>query len=224
MNPAQAPSTPSPIQPAAAAPPSGPLARLDLLELNPIHQALLEQARGTAIGPAALRQRILADARELLALAQVSGRLNIHWIDLAHGLRAKLEMQVPVPCRPQPSGPVQTAPSALLGVMYPPEALMLPQPGFAFVRILAPHPVWSPNVSPDANQALCLGPRLPPGFPLREILLMTYGALSFQITQFNRFDPAGLMNAASADWWQAHTHLIPLTREPFIRPEVPHVT
>lgn len=199
------------------------LSRLSAVTLDAIHQAILDLACPTASGPAVLRHRLQAEARDVLALAQISGRLSVRWIDLSAGLRAKIEMRVPVPYRPDPAGPVQIASRALLGVMYPPDSLTLPQAGYAFVRVLHPRAVWHGNVSPDVHQALCLGPSLPPGFPLREILLMTYGALSLQTTQFNQFDPAGLMHSASADWWQRNPQLIPLTREPFLHPEVPHV-
>ena len=96
----------------------------------------------------------------------------------------------------------------------------MPQPGYAFVRILLPRPVWHSNVSPDLNQVLCLGPRLPAGIPLKEIILMTFGALTMQTTQLDLLDPAGVLNPAAADWWQRNTSRIPLSREPFLRNEV----
>jgi hypothetical protein len=165
---------------------------------------------------------LIAEARDLLALAQLSGRLIVHWLDLSAGLRAKVEMAVPVPCLPDPAGALQVAPRALLGLIYPPEAIIMPSPGYAFVRVLMPRPVWHSNVSPDSDQVLCLGPRLPAGIPLKEILLMTYGALSMQTTQLDLMDPAGVLNPAAADWWQRNAQRIPLTREPFLRTEVPH--
>ena len=95
--------------------------------------------------------------------------------------------------------------------------MLTPQPGYAFVSILQPRPVWHSNVSPDQNQVLCLGPQLPAGIPLKEIILMTYGALTLQTTQLDRLDPAGVLNPAAAEWWQHNTQWIPLTREPFLR-------
>ena len=198
-------------------PQSFSLSNLHKMPLFGYHQALLELAQKICGGPAACRHRLIAEAHDLLVLAQLSGRLLVHWLDLTAGLRAKVELDVPVPCLPDPAGPLQVVPRALLGVIYPPEAMLMPQPGYAFVRVLQPRPVWHSNVSPDHNQVLCLGPQLPAGMPLKEIILMTYGALTMQTTQLDLLDAAGLLNPAAADWWQRNTNRIPLTREPFLR-------
>ena len=200
------------------------LFNLHQVRLDEFHQGVWELAQKVCGGPAPCRHRLVAEARDLLALAQISGRLQVRWIDLAAGLRAKLEMEVPVPCLPDQGGPLQVASRAVLGVMYPQEAVFLPQPGYAFVRILEPRPVWHSNVSTDHNQVLCLGPSLPAGIPLKEIILMTYGALTLQTMQINLLDPAGVLNAAAAVWWQANARRIPLTDEPFIRTEVARVS
>jgi hypothetical protein len=200
----------------------GSLSNLPEVPLNAHYQAIWEAAQKICGGPPACRHRMIAEAHDLLVLAQLSTRLLVHWLDLSSGLRAKVEMDVPTPCLPDPAGPLQVAPRALLGVMYPQEAMVMPLPGYAFVRILAPRPVWCSNVSNDPNQVLCLGPRLPAGTPLKEIILMTYGALSLQTTQINLLDPAGVLNPAAADWWQRNTSRIPLTREPFLRSEQKH--
>jgi hypothetical protein len=202
--------------------PTPSLASLSSVVLDDYHRALLGVAEKVCGGPPACRQRKLAEARELLALAQISDRLVVHWLDLSADLRAKVELRVPVACLPDPNGPLQVAPRALLGIIYPEKAAILPQPGFAFVRILAPGPVWHSNVSHDPNQVLCLGTSLPAGVPLKEIILMTYGALSLQTTQLDRQDPAGVLNPAAGDWWQHNPSLIPLTREPFLQKEANH--
>jgi hypothetical protein len=198
------------------------LSNLRNLPLDSFHLAVWELAQKTSGGPAAFRHRLSAEAHDLLALAQLSGRLLVHWLDLSAGLRAKVEMEVPVPCLPDPAGSLQIAPRALLGVRYPQEALLMPQPGHVFVRILEPKPVWHSNISPDCNQVLCLGSVLSPGFPLSEILLLTYGALSGVNMQIDMLDPQGVLNGAAADWFQRDPTLLPLTREPFIRDEVNH--
>jgi hypothetical protein len=95
-------------------------------------------------------------------------------------------------------------------------AITTPQPGYAFIRILAPRPVIHANVSPDMNQVLCLGASIPPSYPLRELLLATFGALSMQSTALDPLGAAGVMSAAAADYWQKSVNRIPLTREPFI--------
>lgn len=179
---------------------------------------LLEFARATCGGPAAWRQRKLVEVRELLALAQLSGRLRLQWLDVAVDLRAVIEMRVPVPCLPKPDGALEIAPLAVLGVIYRQEVLVSPQPGFSFVQILAPGPVWSASVSGDHRQLLCLGTSLPVGIPLKEILLLTYGALTMQTVQLDPRDSAGVMNPAAAQWWTCANNLkkIPLSREPFV--------
>lgn len=198
------------------------LSSLHQMPLDGFHQALWESVRKICGGPAACRHRLSAEAHDLLALAQYFGRLRVLWLDLSAGLRAKVELEVPVPCLPDPDGPLQVASCALLGLLYPQEAMLLPQPGYAFVRILQPRPVWHSNVSPDHHQVLCLGPSLPAGIPLKEIILMTYGALSMQTTQLDLLNPAGVLSPAAAEWWQRNTRLIPLSREPFQRQEVKH--
>ena len=64
--------------------------------------------------------------------------------------------------------------------------------------------------------------QLPAGIPLKEIILMTYGALTMQTTQLDILDSAGVLNPFAADWWQRNTNRIPLSREPFLRSEVSH--
>jgi hypothetical protein len=106
-----------------------------------------------------------------------------------------------------------------VGIVYREAALVTPQPGYSFGQILAPHPVWHPNVSWDMNQVLCLGPSMPAGIPLREIVLMVYGALSMLSVQLDPANSAGVLNPAAADWFQRNPGLIPLSREPFVRPK-----
>lgn len=205
----------------AIKPPPGPapnLANLSSVQLDAHHRAILEAAEKQCNGPPSCRHRKIAEARELLALAQISDRLVFHWLDLSADLRAKVEMRVPVACLPDPNGPLQIAQRALLGIMYPEKAAILPLPGFVFVRILAPGPAWYSVVSADPNQVLCLGSQ-PAGVRLIEIILCTYGALSLQATLLDVSDPAGVLNPAAADWWQRNTNLIPLTKEPFLQRE-----
>jgi hypothetical protein len=198
-------------------PPRG-LHALGEVPLDKPSSDLLEFARATCGGAAAWRQRKLAEVRELLALAQLSRRLRLQWLDLSVDLRAVIEMRVPVPCLPRPDAALEIAPLAVLGVIYRQEVLVSPQPGFSFVQILAPAPVWSASVSPDHRQMLCLGTSLPVGIPLKEILLLTYGALTMQTVQLDPRDSAGVMNPAAAHWWTCADNLkkIPLSREPFV--------
>jgi hypothetical protein len=206
----------------AGPPPRAALSNLDQLPLAGLDRQIWDSAMSRCGGPAAVRHRMGAEAHDLLALGRLSGRMHIHWLDLSSGLRAKVELETPVPCLPDAASALEVAPRAVLGLIYPPEAMLLSMPGYAFVRILQPRSVWHSSVSPDHNQALCLGPSLPAGIPLREILLMTYGALTMQTIQLDILDPAGVLNPVAADWWQRNPRLIPLCREPFLRNEVPH--
>jgi hypothetical protein len=194
------------------------LSALNEAVLDERHRHILEFARATCGGPAAWRERKLVEVHELLALAQLSRRLRIEWLDVSVDLRAVIEMQVTVPCLRSPDTELEIAPRAVLGVMYRQEILTSPQPGYSFVQILSPAPVWHANVSRDQNQVLCLGPSLPVGIPLKEILLMAYGALTFQTIQLDPGDSAGVMNPAAAQWWSCENNLkkIPLSREPFL--------
>ena len=81
-------------------PQSFSLSNLHATPLVGYYQAILASAQQGCIGPAACRHRLMAEAHDLLALAQLSGRLLVHWLDLSVGLRAKVELAVPVPCLP----------------------------------------------------------------------------------------------------------------------------
>jgi hypothetical protein len=191
------------------------LSSLSQVELSPRHALMFSAAQKTCGGNKTWRYRKLAEVRELLALAQIS-RLEVIGLDLAADLRVELHMRVVVPLMPGPGRDLRLGDAARLGVIYRQECLLLPQPGYSFVQILAPRLVWHPNVSPDLAQVLCLGPKLAAGIPLRELLLMTYGALTMQNTQLNPADSAGVLCPASADYFQRNLQLIPLSREPFL--------
>jgi hypothetical protein len=188
------------------------------VQTGPRHAALLASAKSMSGGCAAWRYRKAAEAMELCQLAELSGRLLILGIDLTADLRADLLLRVSVPCLPNPGEPLVVADTARLGVIYREDAIVLPQPGYSFVQILAPHPVWHPNVSADRVQVLCLGPSLPAGVPLREIILMAYGALTMMGVQLDPGNSAGVMNPAAADWFQRNPARIPLSRESFLKP------
>lgn len=216
MNSHQLIPSPDPRQPTIS---SGlwSLASLPLTESN---QKLLDRAAVSAGGPAPWRYRKLKDARDILALEQLAPetRLKVLALDLRESLRVWLLMRVPVPCRVGDADLVVHK-WADLGLTYRQEALWQPQPGFSFIQILQPRAVWHPNVSYDAFQVLCLGPNLPAGIPVVLLLLMAYGALTFQSVQTDEQDPAGVMNAAAAQWWQENRHRIPLSKTPFLGAE-----
>jgi hypothetical protein len=98
--------------------------------------------------------------------------------------------------------------------------MLTPQPGYSFLEILEPRDVFHSNVSPShvppGAQILCLGPQLPAGTRITELILMAYTALSLQTVQFSLDDSAGVLNREAALWLEANISTIPLTREPFL--------
>lgn len=203
----------TPVPPAV---PPGGLAALNDVVLTTDLQRLLDQAAELSGGPAPWRRRKLAEARDLLALTQIAGRLKPMALDLREALRAMLWMQVSLPCLAEPDGELAIADQAVLGLTYPQEALRQQLPGYAFIQVLAPDHVWHANVSAGPIRSLCLGPQLPAGIRVKELILMAYGALSMQTVQIDEQDPAGVMNADAARWWQRNLHRAPLSRTPFL--------
>lgn len=198
--------------------PRGGIRALDHVRLCPIYQTMLDNAALSCLGSAPWRNRKQAELRELLALAQISGRMEVKEIDIRESLRAILLLEVPVPQIPDQSGQLQITNEAIIGLIYREEALERPQPGYSFIQILAPRHIWHANVGPiERGQPLCLGPYLPAAIPVKEIVLMTYGAVSMQTVMIDERDSAGVLNPDASRWWQLNLKKIPLTSEPFIR-------
>ncbi|MHC5211185.1 MAG: hypothetical protein ACYTG2_10745 [Planctomycetota bacterium] len=186
--------------------------------LAPRREAALHDLVAGAGGGASFRARKAHEAHELFALEQLSERLEILRLDISSELRAVLRLVVPVPCRAPEGGELVVAHEALLGLVWPEELLRAPLPGTSVLQILGPRHVWLPAVSFDALQVLCLGTAIAPGTPVRELVLAAYAALSMQTVVIDERDPAGVLNADAARWWQAHMDRIPLSREPFLAP------
>jgi len=194
------------------------LRRLPSVSLAGPHLRQFEMAMTTMCGDPIWRGRKQAEAHDLLALSQVApdGRLAVMSLDLCESLRALMILRVPVPCRPDTANRLPLRDIAMLGLTYPREAITHHLPGYAFVQILEPRSVWLPAVD-EARQALCLGPDMPVGIRVAELVLMSYGALSMQTTQLDERDTAGVFNPESALWWQQNADRIPLSRTPFLR-------
>jgi hypothetical protein len=193
------------------------LRRLAKIKLDDRRQGMLDASMVTCGGDPIWRGRKQAEAHDLLALSQIApeDRLVVMPIDLRESLRAGLVIQVPVPCRPDANNRLRVLGIAMLGLTYRREAIHEHMPGWAFVQILDPHGVWLPAVD-EAKQALCLGPSLPVGVRVAELVLLSYGALSMQTTQLDERDTAGVFNPEAALWWQQNADRIPLTRTPFL--------
>jgi len=193
------------------------LTQLGNVPLDSRHSRTLQLASSSCGGPPMWRNRKLVEARLAVALAQISNRLAILSLDLHDDIRLHLLMRVPVACLPDPGGPLQIAPVAELGIVYPSNAVTEPQPGYSFVSLLNPLPALYPNISsPATGQRICLGTTLV-GIRLYEILFMVYRALTLQTVQFDAMDSAGIMNPTAADWFQRHPEKIPLTTASFVQ-------
>jgi hypothetical protein len=198
-------------------PSRGPAARSVML--SPANRQRLEEATEVCRGDPAWRARKRIETHDVLQLSQVAprGRLAIGLIDLRESIRILLMLETPVPCRPTADGPLAVATSAVIGLTYPREALCASLPGWSFVQIFEPAHVWHPNVG-GPGQVLCLGTQLPAGIRTRELILMTYAALSMQAAQIDEGDPAGVLNVEAARWWPQNRGRMPLTATPFFVP------
>src|SRR5262249_43562105 len=147
--------------------PPGGLAGLAQVELIDEHHRLLEHLMASAGGPPPWRGRKRAEARDLLALSQISTRLSVQYLDLREHLRTVLLLRVRVPRMTGPDTERDIAQHAVLGVPSPPRALREQLPGYCFIQMLAPVCVWHANVAPDHVQPLCRGARLPAGIRVK---------------------------------------------------------
>jgi len=194
------------------------LTQLPAVPLSPLLQSRLELARVRCGGSRVWRERKLAEARDLFALEQISNRVHLLGLDLSGDLRARLAMRAPVPCLTDPVQPLVVEPCALLELIYREEALYQPAAGSSFVRVAHPRALWLPNASYDVHQVICLGPVLPASIPVKEILLLVYGALCLTTVTLDPADAAGTLNPAACEWWMQNASRIPLSREPFLLP------
>jgi hypothetical protein len=185
-------------------------------ELDAGRQRRLEQARGRSGGDAPFRHRKASEAHELLALEAVAppGRLSVLTLDLHQDFRAMLALEVPVPRRPSPDGVLRVADRAVIGLVYRREAAFQALPGLAFLQILEPLDVFHPQAAPDGR--FCLGPSLPAGIRVVNIVALAYAALAMQTVQLDQYDPAGLLDPEAAIFFQNHPSALPLTRRAFL--------
>jgi hypothetical protein len=196
--------------------PPGGLSALEKISLSSANRQILDSSNQTCAGTVVWRNRKSAEAHDLLALSEIACRFKIEYLDLRESLRALAVMRVPTPCLPNSEGNLHIAPFTRIGLTYSEEALRLPMPGYAFVEIIHPLNVWHANVSSEGPQVLCLGAQLPAGIQVKDIILMTYGAISMQTVMIDERDAAGVLNPDAARWWQQNTHRIPLSKEAFI--------
>lgn len=192
------------------------LADLDRVTLNQSSQSVFDYAASVMGGDRIWQARKKAEARDLLALAQIAPRMILVHLDLRESLRAAIQLRVPVAVRGGPAAPLVIKDVALVGLTYGEEAMRCALPGFSFLQVLEPRNCWSASISADPIQALCLGTSMPASVRCKDLVVMAYSALSMQSIQIDLLDPAGVMNGAAATWWQANVDRIPLTSAPFL--------
>lgn len=198
-------------------PPGGGLSGLEGVPLGFNRERFLEAAVTGSGGSPAWRNRKCAEARELLALSRLAPkRMNVEQLDLSESLRAVIHLRAPVPTRRPGRDELVILPDVLLGLQYRQQALLTPQAGASFIQILEPEGVFLAQVPAGPPFCLCLAPTLPPGIPCKELILLSYAALTLQTFQIDIAHPAGVFNPAAALFWQKNSGRIPLTHEAFL--------
>jgi hypothetical protein len=194
------------------------LADLQSLPLSPQSQRVLDHLCTEMLGPPSWRRRKRIEAHGLMALAQIAPRLVIRHLDLRTELGAIVELRdTPVPCMKPGQNDIELAEGTVLAIKYPEAILLGPIPGTQPVRVLEPHHVFHSNVAyGDPMPPLCLGANVPRGFPLREMVLTAYGALTLQAISLDALDPAGVLNPQAVIWYQANASRVPLTTMSFL--------
>jgi hypothetical protein len=192
------------------------LSNLAAVTLRPQQQDGLERLGKTSLGPAEWRRRKASEVRDLFALEEIAERMTVLMLDAKTELRAVVRLRAAVPTLPPGASDLVVVHEVDLALFYPEDILRAPLPGHAIVSVLAPVHVHHSNVGPGPVQALCLGANVPRGYPLREAVIASYGALTMQSATLDELDPAGVMNREAATWWQANPHRIPLCSAPFL--------
>jgi hypothetical protein len=193
------------------------LSRLHQVKLPEADETFLESLAPRYAGSPRWQASKQKMTREVLAAAQITDRLALHWFDVTGDFRVMFDLRVTVPCLPDPRGPLRVADRATLALQYREEFLTSSQPGYVFISIIRPAAVWLANVAADFGQPLCLGPRIEAGTKVVELIVGSYLALSMQSHQYSQFDSAGVLRPEAATWWQHQkSHPIPLSKEPFV--------
>ena len=200
------------------------LSELGSVQLEDFYRAMFEAAVSRCIGSAPYPKRMKVELYEFLALAQISGgRIEPLAATFEGEFQMHFILHAPVPMK-NAEDEVVIFDWAHIHLRYPEEALSQALPGTAFVRILKPNRVFHPNASEPGpgipGQVLCLGAAMPPATRLREIVMITWGALTLQSVSLDLMDPAGVLNPDAVLYWQSPVarERIPLTTEPFLNP------
>ncbi len=194
------------------------LSAIPTMLLTANNQHILDERSDQMLGSPAWRGRKRAEAHGLLALSQIAPRLRVRQLDMRTELLTMVELlDTPVACMAPGADDIHIETGTLLAIVYPEDLITRPIPGPQPIRILEPRNPFHTNVSYGSRApALCLGANIPRGFPLREMVLSAYAALTLQSISLDVRDPAGILNPQAAEWWQANRDRMPLTRESFL--------
>src|SRR5262245_56819942 len=103
------------------------LSALGEVDLGTRHKQMLEFATMICAGTPVWRQRKVVETREVLAMAEITERLRIEWIDSVGPLRILFQLKTPVPLEPAANGEPRLAEQATIGLTLREENLHAPQ-------------------------------------------------------------------------------------------------
>ena len=149
-------------------------------------------------------------------LAFASPRIELLHIELTGDLKLVYGVEMPVPLAPT-NGVLELANAAVFRLAFRESWTWESPPGWGPLSVLAPQPIWHPNVAPDLKGVICLG-ALPPNTNLKEIILLGYYTLTLQETTLDELDPAGVLNSAACDYYRSHPEYLPLCGEGLLEP------
>ncbi len=201
------------------------LGSLDRITLTRSNEDRLAAAAVSMQGVDPWPARKMSEARHLLALGQLAGpeRMQVRELNLEQDLRATVWFDVPVAMTPDSTGALRVEQGAVVGIIYPRVILSIPLPGYALTSLVEPAAgAFYPNVGSSQGQRMCLGAQLPVGIPVVELAIGAWSLLAMQTVMMDAADSAGVMHMAASDYWLANRDRMPLTREPFLRPDPRH--
>ncbi len=174
------------------------------------HQALLEQGLAANGGGRAWREWKAAEARSVIDLAAAAERMEILALSLQGDFDLAYRIRMPVPRWPA-NGKLVIGSSAVFHLHYEEAWRHESPPGWAPLGLFDPLDPFHPNMRPALRGAICLG-HLPPGVPIKEIVLLGYYALSLQDRVLDESDPNGVLNPDACEFYRQHPEHLPLTR------------
>ena len=133
-------------------------------------------------------------------------------------MRLVYGLLMPVPRRPN-NGRLVVGDRAVFHSVYQERWRVESPAGWQPLGLLHPSlDVFHPNMKPSIQGAICLGRKLPPGIPVKEIILLGFAALSLQTCTLDETDPNGVVNGVACEYFRQHEEYMPLTLAGFFDP------